>query len=82
MLELEFVEFSQRLRAREIRRLTFLFELDLFAEGIFQPALDQINREIGDVDPDPSPPELLRSVNCCAATAKNDRSLLFGSRHE
>jgi hypothetical protein len=37
MLELEFVEFSQRLRAREIHRLTFLFELDLFAEDIFQP---------------------------------------------
>jgi hypothetical protein len=39
MLELEFVEFSQRLRAREIRRLTFLFELVLFAEGIFQRRL-------------------------------------------
>ena len=53
MLKLEFVEFSQSLRAREIDWLTFLFEFDLFAEGILQSPLNQIDREIGDVDSDP-----------------------------
>src|SRR5438309_1472971 len=51
MLKLEFVVFRELLRARKIGWLTFLFELDLFAEGIFQSALDQIDREISDVDP-------------------------------
>src|SRR5437660_11565384 len=56
MLELEFVELSESLRAREIGWLTFFLELDLFAEGVFQSALDQIDRQISDVDPDPSSP--------------------------
>ena len=53
MLELKFIKLSEPLRAREIGWLTFFFELDFFAERIFQPALDQIDREISDVDPDP-----------------------------
>ena len=55
MLELEFVEFGQPLRAREIGWLTFLFKLDIFAERIFQSALDQVDRQISDVDPHPLP---------------------------
>jgi len=53
MLELEFIELSQSLRAREVGWLTFLFKFDFFAEGIFQSAFDQIDGEIRDVDTDP-----------------------------
>ena len=53
MLELEFIELSKSLGAGEIRWLAFFFKLDLFAEGIFQPPLNQIDGEISDVDPDP-----------------------------
>jgi len=70
MLELEFVELRQSLRAFEIRRLTFFFKLDLFAESVFQSALDQIDREISDVDTDPFSIQLLRGVNRRAASAK------------
>ena len=70
MLELELVVFSKLLRSTEIGWLTFLFKLYFFTERVFQPALDQVYREIGDVDPDPLPAELLRRVNRRAATAK------------
>src|SRR5437867_1055235 len=70
MLELELVEFSQALRAREISGLPFLFELDLFTESIAQSTLDQVDREIRDVDPDPLPVEFLRGVNGRTATAE------------
>src|SRR5436309_1525061 len=70
MLELEFVELRQSLRAFEIRRLTFFFKLDLFAKRIFQSALDQIDREIRDVDADPLSIQLLGRVNSRAASAK------------
>src|SRR5439155_26785750 len=53
MLKLELVELSKALGAPEIGWLTFLFELNLFAERIFQAALDQVDGEIRDVDPDP-----------------------------
>ena len=53
MLELKLVIFSQLLCALKISGLTFLFEFNLFAERVFQAALDQIDREIGNVDPDP-----------------------------
>src|SRR6266513_1906007 len=53
MLELELVELGEALRAFEIGGLAFFFEFDLFAERISQSALDQIDSEIGDVDPDP-----------------------------
>ena len=55
MLKLEFVELSESLGAREVGRLAFFFKLDLFAERILQSALDQIDRQIGDIDPDPLP---------------------------
>src|SRR5436190_10883132 len=70
MLELEFVELCESLRAREIGRLTFFFELDLLAKRILQSALDQIDREIGDVDPDPLSIQLLRRMNRRAASTK------------
>ena len=40
MLELELIQFSQSFRAGEISGLAFLFELDLFAESITQPAFN------------------------------------------
>ena len=70
MLELEFVVLGQLTRAAEIGGLSLFFELDFFAEGIAQPALDQIDREIGDIDADPLPAEFLRRVNGGAASAK------------
>ena len=57
-------------RAAEISGLSLFFELDFFAEGVFQSPLDQVDREIGDVDPDPLSSELLCRVNGCAASAK------------
>jgi hypothetical protein len=70
MLKLEFVELSESLCAFEISWLPFFFEFDLLAEGIFQATLNQIDREIGDVDADPLSPKLLRCVNRRAAAAK------------
>ena len=70
MLELEFVELRKPLGALEIGRLTFLFKLDLFAERVLQPPLDQVDCEIGNIDPDPLASELLRSVNGCAASTE------------
>src|SRR5438132_11599961 len=70
MLELEFVELSKPLGACEIGRLTFFFEFDLFAKCILQSPLDQIDREISDVDADPLSPEFLRRMNRRAASAK------------
>ena len=55
MLELKFVELCKPLGALEIGRSTFFFKLDFLAERIFQSALDQIDRQIGDIDPDPLP---------------------------
>src|SRR5213080_1724526 len=70
MLELEFVELSESRRAFEIGRLPFLFKLDFFTEGIFQSALDQLDREIGDVDSNPLSIQLLCCVNRRPASAK------------
>src|ERR1700686_1618278 len=70
MLELEFVVLGELTRAAKIGGLPLLFELDLFAERIPQPALDQIDGEIGDIDADPFAPEFLRRVNGGAASAK------------
>src|SRR5438093_4272683 len=70
MLELKFIELGYSLRAREIGWLTFFFKPDLFAESVFQSALDQINREISDVDTDPLSIQLLGRVNSRAASAK------------
>ena len=44
-------------------------ELDA-GEGVLQPFLDQADREMRDVDPDPVAPELLRRVNGGAAAAE------------
>src|SRR5439155_14021505 len=68
--ELEFIKLIESLRACEIGWLTFFFELDVFAERVFQSALDQIDREIGDINTDPLSAKFLRSVNGCAASAK------------
>src|SRR5450759_3110652 len=70
MLELELIEFSESLRAFEIGWLSFFLELDIFAEGLFQKTLDQIDREIGDLNHDPLSAELLRGVNRRPASAK------------
>ena len=70
MLELEFVVLGELTRAAEIGRLSLFFELDFFAERVPQPALDQIDREIGDIDADPFAPEFLRRVNGSSASAK------------
>ena len=70
MLELEFVVLGQLRCTGEIGWLTFLFKLDFFAERIAQTTLDQIDREVSDVDPDPLPAELWRGVNGCATSAK------------
>jgi hypothetical protein len=70
MLKLKFVELRQSLRAGEIGWLTFFFKLDFFSERIFQSALDQIDREIGDVDSDPLSTKFLRRMNRRAASAK------------
>ncbi len=78
MLELEFIELSKSLGAGEIRWLAFFFKLDLFTERIFQSALDQIDREIGDVDPDPLSTEFLRGVNGCAASAERIKHHVSG----
>src|SRR5437588_6947871 len=52
MLKLELIQLGESLRALEIGWLTFLDELDFFTERIGQPALDQIDREIGDINAD------------------------------
>jgi hypothetical protein len=39
-------------------------------EGVAQPLLDQADGEVGDVDPDPPPPELLRRMHRVAAAAE------------
>src|SRR5260370_32503027 len=70
VLELEFVELSQAFRTLEIGWLTFFVELDFFAKCVLQSALDQIDRKICDIDPDPLSSELLRSVNRRAASTK------------
>ncbi len=70
MLELELVQFRQALCALEIRRLTLLLKLQFLAERIAQPALDEIDGEIGDINADPLATQLLRRVNRRAATAK------------
>src|SRR6266516_2732955 len=79
MLELELVVFSQLLCACEIGWLTFLFKLDLFAKRIFQSALDQIDGEISNVDPNPLATELLRGVNRRAAPAKRIEHHIAGT---
>src|SRR5205807_4788033 len=70
MLELEFVVLGELTRAAKIGGLSLFFELDFFAECVAQPALDQIDREISDIDADPLPPEFLRRVNGGATSAK------------
>jgi len=78
MLELELIELSEPLRAFEIGWLPFFFELDFFAKCILQPAFDQIDREIRNVDSDPLPPELLRSVNRRPASAERIENYIAG----
>ena len=78
MLELEFIVLGQLLCAGEIGRLTFLFKLDFFTERIFQSALDEIDRKIGDVDADPLAPKFLRRVNGRAASAKRIEHYISG----
>src|SRR5438045_6126955 len=70
MLKLEFIELSESLSALEVRWLTFFFELDRFAECVFQSPLDQIDREVGDVDAYPLSIEFFRRVNGRAASAE------------
>ena len=70
MLELEFVELRKPLGAFEICRSPFLVKFDIFAKRVFQSTLDQIDCEIGDVDPDPLPPKFLSRVDGCPTTAE------------
>ena len=70
MLELELVVLGQLRCTGEVGWLTFLFKLNFFAERIAQPTLDQVDREISDVDPDSLASQLLRSMNGCAASAE------------
>jgi len=70
VLELEFVELREALGAFEIGRLAFLFKLDVLAKSVFQTALNQIDREISDIDANPLPPQLLCCVNGCAASTE------------
>jgi len=70
MLKLELVIFGQLSCTTYIGRLTFFDKLDLFTESVAQPALNEVNREIGNVDADPLPSELLRGMNGRAASAE------------
>ena len=47
-------------------------------EGIVQPLLDQRDREMRDVDPDPLPAELLRGVNGGPAAAEGIKHYITG----
>src|SRR5436190_17562067 len=78
MLELELVVLSKLLRSAEIEWLTSLFKLNFFAECVAQTTLDQIDREISDVDPNPLPAELLRGVNGRAASAERVEDHIAG----
>src|SRR6266481_5415353 len=80
MLELELVVFGQLLCAGEVGWLTFLFKLNFFAERIAQPTLDQIDREISDINPDPLTAKFLRGVNSRAASAKQIEHDIAGIR--
>jgi len=79
MLELELIVLGELLRAGEIDRLTFLHKLDLLAERIAQPALDQINGKVGNVDAEPLPAQLLRRMNGRAATAERVKNYIAGA---
>lgn len=70
MLELPLVQFRETLCAAEIRRLPLLLKLNGFAECVFEPAFNQIDGQISNINANPAPTELLRSMNRCAATAK------------
>src|SRR5438105_2992528 len=70
MLKLEFVVLGELTRAAEIGGLSLFFELDFFAEGVAEPTLDQIDREISDIDADPFPAKFLRRVNGGTASAE------------
>ena len=74
MLELELVVFGELASTTEIGRLPFLFELDLFAEGIAQAPLDQIDSQIGDIDPGPFSTKLLRRVSGMCRITQNGSS--------
>ena len=70
MLELELVLFRQPLCAAKVGRVAQFLKLQILAERIAQPALDQIDGEIGDINADPLPPGLLCRVYRRAATAE------------
>jgi hypothetical protein len=70
LLELPLVQFRQRLGAAEIRGLAAFLKLRVLAEGVFEPTLDEIDREVGDINANPLPAEFLRRVNGGAAAAK------------
>ena len=76
LLELPLVQFRQRLGAAEIRGLALFLKLNLLAEGVFEPAFDEIDGEVGDINANPLPAELLRRVNGRAATAKRRTTML------
>ena len=70
LLELPLVQFRQGLRALEIGGLAAFLKLDVIAESVFEPAFDEIDGEVSDINANPLPAELLRRVNGGAATAK------------
>ena len=70
LLELPLVQVRQFLRAAEIRGLAAFLKLNVIAESVFEPAFDEIDGEVSDINANPLPTELLRRVNRRAATAK------------
>jgi hypothetical protein len=53
LLELPLVQFRQRLRAAEIRGLSFFLKLRVIAESVFEPAFDEVDGEVGDINANP-----------------------------
>src|SRR5207247_10503105 len=78
MLKLELIILGKLFCSAEIGWLTFLFKLNFFAECVAQTTLDQIDREISDVDPDPLATQLLRSMNGRPASAKRIENNIAG----
>ena len=54
------------------------------AKRIFEPSLDEIDGEIGDINANPSPPEFVRRVNGGPAAAEGieDDVALVGARFD
>jgi hypothetical protein len=46
LLELPLVQLRQSLGAAEIRGLPFFFKLSVIAEGVFEPAFDEVDGEV------------------------------------